>query len=223
MPIKKFEIKGDIIPNDWKEVYDYYSYESTCPNDVKKILEQADGRVTVDILTSYGGNIFAGSDIYTLLRSYGQVYIRVFSIAASATSIIAMAGESEISPTAMLMAHLVSGGAEGNYHKMDQESDVLKQASRALANAYMAKSGMSETEAMDLMEKESWLTAQQAVEFKLIDRVMFSQDPRLLVASPRMQLAPAVIDKTLEMLRNQKAPEVSNQEKEKLQLLIDCI
>lgn len=219
----KIDIKGHIIPNEYKAAYDFYGMEATCPNDVKKVLEQSTGLVDVDITTSYGGNIFAGSDIYTMLRDYKNIYIRVFSLAASATSIIATAGPSEISPTAMFFAHLVEGGEEGNYHAMDKASGMLKSASEALATAYMEKTGMSKEEALGLMEKESWLTAQQAVDLKLIDKVMFSQDPRNMVAAIGTPLPQAAIEKANSILRNQKQLEASAAEKEKFLLMLDLI
>lgn len=219
----KINVKGYIVSNEDKEAYDYWGMESTCPNDVQKVLEQSNGLVDVDITTSYGGNIFAGSDIYTMLRKYGNIFIHVYSLAASSTSIIAMAGPSEISPTALFFAHLVESSEQGNYHAMDQTSNMLKSASEALSAAYMEKTGMSKEEALALMEKESWLTAQQAVEMKLIDKIMFSQDPRNLVAAVGTPLPRAVIEKTRTILQDQRQLEASAAEKEKFLLMLDLI
>ena len=71
----------------------------------------------------------------------------------------------------MVMIHNVSMSAEGDNRDMSHAADVLKTADKAVANAYVAKSGRSMEEMLGLMAKETWLTAQQAVELGLIDEI----------------------------------------------------
>ena len=92
-------------------------------------------------------------------------------MACSAASIIAMAGKSSISPVGMLMIHNVSGYADGDYHEMDKTSNELKQMNEALARAYHVKSGMDMDKLLKLMDKETWLTANQCIEYGLIDSI----------------------------------------------------
>jgi len=193
----KVEIKGYIVSDDEKEVYDYFGIGSTCPLDIKNAIEEAKGKpIHAEITTCYGGDIFAGSQIYAALKGYeGAVDISITGLAASAASIIAMAGPCDMSPTAMMMVHRVSSITQGNYHDMDKESGMLQQADKAMAAAYTTKSGMSEEEAISMMDKETWLTAQQAVDKKLVDKVMFSQ-PRLVAAYSNSMLPKSVIEKT---------------------------
>jgi len=193
----KVEIKGYIVSDDDKEVYDYFGIGTTCPLDVSSAIEQAKGQpLDVEITTCYGGDIFAGSQMYSALKGYkGGVNITITGLAASAASIIAMAGPCEMAPTAMMMVHRVSAMAEGNYHDMDKESSLLKQADKAMAAAYTTKSGMSEVDAISMMDAETWLTAQQAVDKKLVDKVMFSQS-QLVAAFSSSMLPKAVIEKT---------------------------
>jgi ClpP class serine protease len=110
-----------------------------------------------------------------------------------------------MAPTAMMMVHNVSSVAEGDYHAMDKESDILKQCNKSIAAAYVMKSGMSEEDALKMMDKESWLTAKQAKEKGLIDAVMFEDaDPSQLVNAIGPGMIPkAVIEKTLNMLKEQ--------------------
>lgn len=172
------EIRGVIVSNDDGWIYDWFGMDNTCPKKVKKALQEANGEpVTVD-LSSPGGEISAGSDIYTMLRSYdGGVKIRITGSAHSAASVIAMAGESEMSPTAMMMIHNVSTyGISGDHNVMEHEAEVLRNATRAMAQAYVAKTGLSEQELLEMMDKETWMTAEEAVEHGFVDRIMFSEE-----------------------------------------------
>lgn len=226
----KLEIKGYIVPNDDVEIYELFGYSVTCPADVRAVIETANGEpLDIEISTCYGGDIDSGSEIYSALKSYkGGVNIAITGLAASAASVIAMAGPSEMAPTARMMVHNVSTMAGGNYHDMDKTSEILQQADKSIAAAYMAKTGMSEADALAMMDKETWLTAQQAVDMKLVDKVMFAETgPQDLVAAMRMPLPRAVIEKTREMLKNQKVPPAeslpANSAKEKALLMIDLI
>lgn len=211
----KVEVKGYIVPNDDKWIYDWFGISTTAPNDITMAIEAANGEpLDVEISTCYGGDVFAGSTIYSALRGYaGGVRIHVTGLAASAASVVAMAGPSDMSPTAMLMVHRVSSVAIGNYHAMDTESESLQQADKAIAAAYVAKSGMGEKEALEMMDKETWITAKQAVELKLIDRVTDAAVPQLVAAYGGL-LPRAVIEKTREMLAKQKEPKGSSNDAE---------
>lgn len=198
----KIKVSGSIIPNGDKWIYDYFEEDSTCPRDIADALEKANGQPVDVEINSGGGNIFAGSEIYTALRAYGGgVNVYVVGLAASAASVIAMAGKCQMSPTAMMMVHNVSSYAEGDYRDMDHQSEVLQQANKTIAAAYVAKTGMSESEALDLMDKETWLTAQQAVDKKLVDGVMFEN--LQLVASYGSRMIPhSVLEKVRNTVKN---------------------
>ena len=151
----RIDVKGTIVSNDDKWIYEWFEMDATCPNDVNKLIDQANGEPLEVYINSGGGDIFAGSEIYSALRSYkGEVNIHVVGIAASAASVIACAGKSDITPTAMFLVHNVSGSAQGDYHVMDKSSDVLQTANRSIAAAYIAKTGMSEQEALAMMDQK---------------------------------------------------------------------
>lgn len=179
-----------MIPNDYKWFYDWFEEDSTCPRDVQKILDAVvDGDEIEVYINSPGGVIDVGSEIYTLLRGQNNVKIYITGEACSAASIVAMAGYCEMSPTALLMVHCVSSGVRGNHNDMEHMAEVLRTADRALCTAYVAKTGMSEDEALELMEHETWLTAEQAKERGLIDAVMFEETEVMpLVAGPLFAL-----------------------------------
>lgn len=104
----RLDVRGVIVPNDDKELYEWFGYEATAPKDVRAVLEAAGGE-TVDVyINSPGGEIASGSEIYAALQEYGNVKIHITGHACSAASVIAMAGWSEMAPTALLMIHCVS-------------------------------------------------------------------------------------------------------------------
>lgn len=165
-------VRGTIVSNDYKEVYDFYGMESTCPNDVKRVLDAAKGGKVDVFISSGGGYISAGSDIYEMLRTYkGDCMIHIQGLAASAASMIACSRNCEMSPTALFMVHNVSGQAAGDNRTMIKAAEVLTVANQAIAAAYTRKTGMSEAEILDIMATETWLTAEKAVEYGFVDRV----------------------------------------------------
>ncbi|MVB12340.1 ATP-dependent Clp protease proteolytic subunit [Caprobacter fermentans] len=202
------EIKGYIVPDDDQQIYSLFGYTTTAPRDIRKAVQDADGKpLDVEISTCFGGDIFSGSEMYSALRGYaGGVQIHVTGLAASAASVIAMAGPSDMSPTAQLMVHRVSTMAQGNFHAMDDASDSLQQADKAMAAAYVAKAGMTEKDALKMMDTETWITAAQAVELGLIDRISEAATPQLSNAIDGLPLPRAVIEKTRAMLAEKKNP-----------------
>lgn len=168
------EIKGDIIEDDSQWIYDWIGWSYTSPKNVMNKLKEANGQPINLKINSPGGSVFAASEIYTELRNYkGEVNIQIVGLAASAASVIAMAGRSHMSPTAQLMVHNVSTKAGGDYRVMEHTAEILKNANDTIANAYIAKSGMSREQALELMNNETYLSAQKAKELGLIDEIMF--------------------------------------------------
>lgn len=171
------DIRGDIISNDDKWVYNWLDWESTCPNDIREALNSlTTGEILTVLINSGGGSVMAGQEIYSLLHNRNDVEIKIQSMAGSAASVIAMANRSEISPVAMLMIHNVSmSGASGDYHDMQKNAEILKQMNAALSMAYAEKTGRTEEEILRMMDRETWITANQAVEMGFVDAVSEGQ------------------------------------------------
>ena len=144
------------------------------PADFRAELEAEEGDVTVWI-NSPGGNVFAAAEIYTMLREYaGAVTVRIASIAASAASVVAMAGNRvEMSPTALLMIHDPSTIAMGNAKDMEKAIETLNEVKESIINAYAAKSGLRHNKIAELMSNETWMNAKKAVELGFADAVMY--------------------------------------------------
>lgn len=169
----KISIRGPIVSSNKHRLYQFYGMEATSPKSVADALAKGNGERAEVEINSGGGEIFAASEIYTALRNYaGGVIVRIVGLAASAASIIAMAGESEMTPTGMMMIHNVQTSTDGDYRQMEHTAGVLRDANHAIISAYVAKTGRPEAEIAAMMDAETWITAERAVELGLVDRVM---------------------------------------------------
>ncbi len=211
----KVNIKGPIVSNSDAWIYEWFGIEATSPNSVNKVLEKANGEDIEVEINSGGGSVFAGSEIYTSLKSYkGNVTVKIVGLAASAASVIAMAGKKiMMSPTAQMMIHNVSSWASGDYRDMEHTAEVLKSANNTIANAYRLKTGKTQEELLSLMDDETWMTAEKAKELGFIDEIMF-EDGIQLVANTDFSgmLPPEVINKIRNTVKN---PLNSQQDEEK--------
>lgn len=165
------DIRGDIVENGDAWIYDWFDVECTTPAYVKSILDAAEKDEEIEVLVnSGGGSVMAGQEIYSALRACDKVTIKIQSLAGSAAGVIAMGGKCLISPVAMIMIHNVSiSGANGDYRDMQKNVEILKQMNAAMAEAYVQKSGKPLDEVLEMMDKETWLTANQCVEFGFCD------------------------------------------------------
>jgi ATP-dependent Clp endopeptidase proteolytic subunit ClpP len=168
----RIDIKGDIVDDELLEVYEWFGIPAVSPKAVRdKLAEAEDGEEITVYINSYGGSVFAGAEIYEELRSR-NVTVIVAGIAASAASVITCAGRPTlISPAGCMMIHNVSGGAYGDYHEMEKTAETLKRVNRTVCGAYMEKTGKTEAELLKLMDRETWLNANDAVEFGLCNGV----------------------------------------------------
>ncbi|WP_102342286.1 head maturation protease, ClpP-related [Galactobacillus timonensis] len=173
-------VRGVIVSDDDAWIYDYMGMTQTHPSAVSDAIASADANEPLDVyINSPGGEINAGSEIYSALKRAGdRVHIHITGEAASAASVIAMAGWCDMEPTARMMVHNVSTTASGDYRDMDAASEALKTANRAIAAAYVAKTGMTEKDALSLMDHETWLTAQDALDYGLIDAISAPQSDK---------------------------------------------
>jgi ATP-dependent Clp protease protease subunit len=119
--------------------------------------------------------VFAAAEIYTMLKEYaGAVTVRIASIAASAASVVAMAGNRvEMSPTALLMIHDPSTIAMGNAKDMEKAIETLNEVKESIINAYAAKTGLRHNKIAELMSNETWMNAKKAVELGFADEVLY--------------------------------------------------
>ncbi len=203
----KIKIKGVIISNDYKWIYDWFGIESVCPNDIEAQMNEANGEDLEFDINSPGGDVYAGSEIFTAIKSYaGNTTGRIVGIAASAAGVAAMGVKKLlISPTAQIMVHNVSSWVQGDYRDMEHEAKVIKNYNISIANAYLLKTGMKQEELLALMNEETWLNAQQALEQKFVDEIMFDEGMQLSASINTFMLPKEVIDKVRNLIKGNPA------------------
>ena len=148
--------------------------DEVTPQAFRSELEAVEGDLTVWI-NSPGGNVFAAADIYTMLKEHeGRITVKIASIAASAASVVAMAGDSILmSPTALLMIHDPMTIALGNAADMEKAIATLNEVKESIINAYALKTGLSRKKIGSLMENETWMNAKKALDLGFCDEIMY--------------------------------------------------
>ena len=163
-------LNGVIAEESW------YGDEVT-PQLFKDELDAENGDIEVWI-NSVGGDVMAATQIYNMLKSYnGKVTVKIDSLAASAASVIAMAGDKVLmSPLSLIMIHNPLTIAAGDVSDMQKAIDMLEEVKESIINAYELKSGLSRTKISHLMDCETWLNTKKAVELGFADSIMFTDD-----------------------------------------------
>ena len=165
-------LNGEISDETW------YGDEVT-PQLFKDELGAGSGPITVWI-NSPGGDVFAAAQIYNMLRDYkGKVTVQIDSLAASAASVIAMAGDEVLmSPVAMLMIHNPAMIAMGEKKDMEQAIAMLSEVKESILNAYEAKTGLRRNKLSAMMDDETWFNAKKAVELGFADKILFEDEKK---------------------------------------------
>jgi len=150
--------------------------DEVTPKLFKDELMAGSGNVTVWI-NSPGGDVFAAAQIYNMLMDYtGNVTVKIDGLAASAASVIAMAGgDVYMSPVSMLMIHNPSTIAIGDSEEMLRAKALLDEVKESIINAYELKSGLSRTKLSHLMDAETWMNANKAIELGFADKILFTE------------------------------------------------
>lgn len=153
---------------------DYWTGEGVTAKRVASALRAlGSGPVTVNV-NSPGGDMFEGLAIYNLLREHaGEVTVKVLGLAASAASIIAMAGDSvQVARSGFLMIHNAWVVVAGNRHDLREIATTLEPFDRAMADIYAARTGIELKAAMKLMDAETWIGGADAVEQGFADDLL---------------------------------------------------
>lgn len=147
------------------------------PSMFRDELSKVKGNLTV-WLNSPGGDCFSASQIYTMLRNHdGKITVKIDGIAASAASVVAMAGdETLISPTGMIMIHNPMTFAAGNKSDMEKAIAVLEEVKESIINAYARKTNLSRAKISRLMDEETWMNAEKALQLGFVDDILFSEN-----------------------------------------------
>lgn len=160
------ELSGTIAEESWFD-------DEVTPQLFKDELNSGTGDITVWI-NSPGGDCVAAAQIYNMLTNYkGKVTVKIDGIAASAASVIAMAGDTVlVSPVSMLMIHNPATIAWGDHSEMQKAIDMLAEVKESIINAYVLKTGLSRPKLSHLMDAETWMDANKAVELGFADEII---------------------------------------------------
>ncbi|CCI86984.1 head maturation protease, ClpP-related [Lactobacillus gigeriorum] len=178
MQVPTVNIKGVISSDDNAEIYQWFGYTAVTPSSVADQLSEAGGEDVIVNIGSNGGDVFAGSEIYSALKEYpGKVDVHITSLAASAASFIAMAGDSvQISPTAQIMIHRSSTSASGNTDAMASAKQATDSIDTMLVNVFHKKTGIKCEALYDMLKAETWINAEQAVKQGFADKILFEDE-----------------------------------------------
>ena len=159
-------LNGTIAEESWFD-------DDVTPQLFKEELNTGNGDITVWI-NSPGGDCIAAAQIYNMLMEYkDNVTVKIDGIAASAASVIAMAGTKVlVSPVSMLMIHNPMTVAYGDSAEMQKAIEMLGSVKDSILNAYEIKTGLSRTKLAHLMDAETWMDANKAIELGFADEMM---------------------------------------------------
>lgn len=204
-------LNGEISDETW------YGDEVT-PALFRDELNAGTGDITVWI-NSPGGDVFAAAQIYNMLMDYsGNVTVKIDGLAASAASVIAMAGTTVLmSPVAMMMIHNPATIAIGDAGEMKKAIDMLSEVKECIMNAYEIKTNLSRARISHLMDAESWFNATKAVELGFADGILFDspagqsdetqeQDKPEAIMFSRMAVTNSLLSKLIPPKPEKKTP-----------------
>lgn len=215
---KTIDIKGTVVDDETAAFYSFFGIPSASPSAVAQILNDGDDDDDVEVnVASNGGDVFSASEIYTMLRqSKANVTVNIQGLAASAASVIAMAGNKvNISPTAQLMIHQAASYGGGNKDDLAHEINVLDGIDKSIASAYESKTGMPQGDLLNMMAKETWIGAQEAVDKGFADEIMFVDEKKAAFSNATANIVPkSAVNKLLNLLnKSEKTEKLENKAK----------
>lgn len=192
------ELNGTIAEESWFD-------DDVTPQMFKDELFSGNGPVTV-WLNSPGGDCVAASQIYSMLMDYPHnVTVKIDGIAASAGSVIAMAGTKVLmSPTALVMIHNPATTAFGDHKDMSKAIDMLDEVKESIINAYEIRTGMSHTQLSHMMDEETWMNAKKAIELGFADGLL--EDNKNTEDDEGYMFSASAVERTLINKINRKNP-----------------
>lgn len=194
---RELYLYGTIAPESWFD-------DDVTPEMFRKELTEGTGPVTL-YLNSYGGDCVAASQIYTMLMEYPfDVTVKIDGIAASAASVIAMAGTKVLmAPTACMMIHDPMTAAVGNTAEMEKAIDMLTAVKDSIIDAYEIKTGLDRKTLAKMMSEETWMDCHKAIELGFADGILERENtPAMDAVSPvlfsRKSVDTALVNKLTE-------------------------
>lgn len=213
-------LNGTIAEDSWFD-------DDVTPQMFKEELMDGSGNITVWI-NSPGGDCVAAAQIYNMLREYkGDVTVKIDGIAASAASVIAMAGDKVLmSPVSMMMIHNPMTIAFGDSGEMQRAVDMLSSVKDSIINAYELKTGLSRVKLAHLMDSETWMDANKAIELGFADEIIQRNSavdmeaPQVSTLYSKTAVVNSLMERIAEKCRIQQKNETENSNKVKADSLM---
>lgn len=224
MPERTLFLNGTIAEDSWFD-------DDVTPQLFKDELLAESGDVTIWI-NSPGGDCVAAAQIYNMLMDYkGNITIKIDGIAASAASVIAMAGTKVLmSPVSMMMIHNPATVAWGDSAEMQKAINMLSEVKESIINAYEIKTGMSRAKLSHLMDAESWMNANKAVELGFADDILHrsgetedTAQPQIAMMFDKAAVTNSLMDKIAKKCHIQSKPETNERSVDSLMERLDLI
>lgn len=203
-------LNGTVAEESWFD-------DDVTPQLFKEELNAGSGDITVWI-NSPGGDCVAAAQIYNMLMNYkGSVTVKIDGIAASAASVIAMAGTKVcVSPVSMMMIHNPATIAFGDSADMQKAIAMLDEVKKSIINAYEIKTGLSRAKLSHLMDAETWMDANSAIEMGFADEILTRnvaddiEVPKVSMVFSRAAVSNSLMDKLAAKCRIQPKSETTN-------------
>jgi len=203
----KIDIRGAIVPDGEQWIYDWYGIPAVSPKRIMQQIERAtanhDKELIVNI-NSQGGSVYAASEIYAHIKKFqGDSVSEITGVCASAASII-MTGTKRtvIAPVGAVMIHNASVVAQGDYRDMEAMKQLLIQTNQAIMQTYIAKTGKSAEELTEMMNAETWMNAQQALEHGFVDEIMFESEIPITASNADVNVNGLLPKEVIDKMRN---------------------
>ena len=183
------ELYGTIAEESWFD-------DDITPAMFREELFAGEGDIVIWI-NSPGGDCIAASQIYSMLMDYkGNVTVKIDGVAASAASVIAMAGTHVLmAPTALMMIHNPMTVAFGDHTDMQKAIEMLDEVKESIINAYEIKTNLSRAKLSHLMDSETWMNANKAIELGFADDIL--TDEKLVVSVPAYAFSGRAVENAL--------------------------
>ena len=197
-------IDGVIAEESWLD-------DEITPKQFKSELMSGSGDIILWI-NSPGGDVFAASQIYNMLMDYkGDVTVKIDGLAASAASVIAMAGTKVLmSPVSQIMVHNPMTIAIGNAEEMSKAIDMLSEIKKSIINAYELKTNLPRDEISKMMDSECWMNARKAVELGFADEIMYMENLNFNTALDSFMFSRmAVTNKLIDKLKSKNQNKIT--------------
>lgn len=185
------ELYGTIAEESWFD-------DDITPVMFKKELFNGDGPITIWI-NSPGGDCIAASQIYGMLMDYpGEVTVKIDGLAASAASVIVMAGTRVLMvPTALMMIHNPATAAFGDHGEMERAIDMLEEVKESIINAYEIRTSLPRKQLARMMEDETWMNAKKAIELGFADDLLTDSKREASADLESYSFAASAVDRAL--------------------------